>query len=129
MIKISRWYQEENDCVLGRLKIGDFHCFTLELPNLDNQARISCIPDGDYEYFIRQSPKNGKVLELKGVEGRTNIQIHAGNYTSQILGCILVGDSIRYLNNDSIPDVTNSRNTLVRLIREAGSSGIINIRG
>ena len=57
------------------------------------------------------------------------IEVHSGNYTSQILGCILVGDGIKWLNRDSIPDVTNSRNTLIKLLREAGDSGTIKIRG
>jgi len=123
MIEINRWYQD--DCTMGRLKIDDFQCFTLELPWLNNQNDISCIPPGTYEYFLRNSPHNGAVLELRDVEDRTYVQIHSGNYTSQILGCILVGDSIKWLNADEIPDVTNSVNTKRRLLAIAGSSGHI----
>jgi hypothetical protein len=53
---------------------------------------------------------------LENVPGRSFIQIHSGNYTSQIEGCIIVGDGIQYLNNDDIPDVVNSRNTLKALL-------------
>ena len=123
MIELNRWYQD--DCTIGRLKIGDFQCFTLELPWLNNKKNESCIPPGTYEYFSRQSPKNGAVLELRDVENRTYVQIHSGNYTSQILGCILVGDSVRWLNADNIPDVTNSVNTKRKLLSLAGSKGHI----
>jgi hypothetical protein len=47
---------------------------------------------------------------------RTNIQVHSGNYTSQIRGCILVGDAVKFLDGDMIPDVTNSKNTLRALL-------------
>ena len=125
MIKIYRWYHD--DCTIGRLTIGNFQCFTLELPDLDNQQDISCIPAGKYDYYFRNSPHNGAVLELRAVPNRRYIQIHAGNFTSQILGCILVGDGVRWINKDSIPDVSNSKATLKKLIKLAGSSGTIEI--
>lgn len=127
MIKVRRWY--DDSYTLGRLRVGDFQCFTLELPDLDNQKNVSCIPEGEYSYFLRNSPKNGKVLELKSVTGRSNIQIHSGNFTRQIRGCLLVGDSIKHIDRDDIPDISNSRNTLIKLLHEAGDSGIISIRG
>jgi len=45
------------------------------------------------------------------------IEIHSGNYTRQILGCILVGDSLKYLDADDILDVTNSKHTLDKLLQ------------
>ena len=105
IIKIARWYHD--DCTIGRWRVNDFQCFTLELPNLDNQPNISCIYEDYFEYEKYKSPKHGNVLLLKDVRGRSMIEIHAGNYTSQILGCILVGDGIKWLNRDSIPDVKN----------------------
>ena len=53
---------------------------------------------------------------IDNVMNRTNIQIHAANFTRQILGCIAVGDGIKFLDNDSIPDVTNSVKTLGALL-------------
>jgi len=114
-IEIMRWYN--SDCVLGRLTYGEFKCFTLELPFNHNQQNISCIPNGVYKAKKRTSTRNGLVLELQDVPNRKYIQIHAGNYTSQISGCILVGDGIKYLNDDSIPDVTNSKKTLSELLK------------
>lgn len=114
MIKINRWYH--HDCTLGRLTVGSFQCFTLELPWLENQRGISCIPRGTYRAFKRNSPKNGAVFELRNVPQRSNIQCHAGNYTRQIEGCILVGSSITFLDSDKIPDVANSKQTLDKLL-------------
>ena len=117
------------DCTLGRLFYEDFQCFTLELPWLDNQKNISCIPEGTYEYFKRISPSRGReIIQLKDVPGgRTYIQLHPGNYTKQILGCILPGDSIKFLDGDSIPDVTNSGNTFEKLINLVPDEGTIQI--
>lgn len=114
MIELDTWCQR--DCTLGRLKYGSFQCFTLELPWQDNQTSISCIPDGVYGASRYDSPKHGAVLLLESVPGRSWIEIHAGNYTRQIEGCILVGDSIRFLDGDTIPDVANSKATLGRLL-------------
>jgi len=65
MITIERMYRP--DCTLGILTLDDFKCWTLELPNLDNRKDISCIPEGVYEYFARESGRNGTVLELKAI--------------------------------------------------------------
>lgn len=112
---IKRFYMD--DCTLGRLTYGDFQCFTLELPMLDNAQNISCIyPNGGFIGRKHVSPHNGDCIAIDNVQGRTNIQIHSANYTRQILGCIAVGDGIKFLDNDSIPDVTNSVNTLKRLL-------------
>lgn len=124
-IILKRWYNE--DCTIGRVYLDDFQCFSLELPNRGNLSDVSCIPEGSYEYFFRQSPANGEVLQLRDTEPRKYIQIHAGNYTSQIKGCILVGNAIKWLNSDLIPDVTKSRATLHNLMQRAGASGVIDI--
>jgi len=114
-IKIQRTYYE--DCTIGRLWCGEFQCFTLELPMLNNASSISCIyPSGGFIGRKHFSAKNGDVIAIDNVMGRTNIQVHSGNYTSQIQGCILVGDSVRFLNDDGVPDVTNSKNTLKKLL-------------
>ena len=116
VIKIdTKMYQ---DCTIGRLSIEDFHCFTLELPWLDNKKNISCIVEGTYLAKVRESSRNGTVIELLGTGSRTNIQIHAGNFTSDIAGCALVGKSIKDINLDGIPDVTSSKSTLKQLLKK-----------
>ena len=114
-IEIQRMYRD--DCTLGVLSFGKFQCFTLELPDEGNEPNISCIPEGTYNARVNISPTNGRVISIQDVPNRSYIQIHKGNYTRQIKGCILPGDSIKFLDEDSIPDVTNSRKTLGQLLK------------
>jgi hypothetical protein len=107
--------------------INGFQCFTLELPFKGNKPDVSSIPRGRYEYYKRISPKNGDVLELRNVPERTYIQIHAGNFTRQIQGCILVGDSIKHIDGDTIPDVSNSKKTLKKLLDKVSDRGYIDV--
>lgn len=69
-------------------------CVTLELPWKNNARNVSCIPSGTYTAFRRLSGIRGRgvVFQLKGVPNRTAIQIHKGNFTSDILGCIILGE-------------------------------------
>ena len=113
-LKLQRMYRE--NCTVGIFDYGDFTGFTLELPYLENQTNISAIPPGFYNCEKITSPSLGDCIDVKDVIGRTYIRIHAGNYTSQILGCVLVGDSITDINGDDIPDVTNSKKTLTTLL-------------
>jgi hypothetical protein len=67
-------------------------CVTLEEPRSDNARSVSRILAGIYSMFRRFSPKRKYfVLELRGVPGRGNIQIHIGNILAHTEGCILVG--------------------------------------
>jgi hypothetical protein len=43
------------------------------------------------------------------VTGREYIRIHKGNFTSQIQGCILVGEGLSDINGDLIIDITKSK--------------------
>ena len=121
-----------DDCTIGALQCGKFRCFTLELPWINNANSISCIPSGTYDYVVHQSPSLGKVIHILDVEGRTWIYIHSGNFTRQILGCILVGTMIKDINGDGIPDVGNSKdafNALMDAINPDGGSVTINGTG
>lgn len=64
---------------------------TLELPWLDNQLSISCIPDGEYKYkrdFSNNKKRN--VIELLNCDTypRSQIQIHVATKLSHLKGCI-----------------------------------------
>lgn len=116
------------DCTIGRIFCRGFNCFTLELPWRDNEQNISCYRAGIYKYKKRVSPsKKTEVIELIGVPSRTYIQIHAGNFTHQILGCTLVGDSIKFLDADTVPDVTNSASQMQKLLDNTPSTGTIEV--
>lgn len=130
-IKIKRTYRAnatpgkawiEND--IG-LPVFDFK--TLELPWKYNMNRVSCIPRDTYTWVKYQSPKHGTVLLLKDVPNRSMIEMHTGNYTSQILGCILPGSNHADINADGIMDVTNSRNTMKKILSLLGDTGTIEI--
>lgn len=114
-LKIKRLHLD--DCTIGAISYGiDFRAFTLELPWRNNKISQSCIPAGFYQCKKIVSPSLGECVEVENVVGRTFIRIHKGNYTYQIEGCILVGDSIKDINGDLIPDVTNSGNTFDKLM-------------
>lgn len=74
----------------GRLEWnGTVVCYTIELPWLGNQRRISCIPTGEYVLQKRFSPKFKWHLHLQNVPGRDLILIHPANDArKELLGCI-----------------------------------------
>jgi len=117
---ILKRFIHEDKQTLGDLFVKDgeeeiFSCKTLELPWLDNQVRVSCIPEGKYTARKRNSPKYDDHFHIRDVPGRTYILIHHGNYYTDILGCVLVGTSHTDINNDGLRDVTASRNTMKKL--------------
>ena len=106
---------------LGNLKAFNnreevFSCKTLELPWRNNAVGESCVPPGTYNVVPYASPSKGSVYLLQDVPNRSYIEIHAGNYYTQIAGCILVGREFSYINSDGQLDVTSSRDTLQELM-------------
>lgn len=90
-----------------------FQAATLELPWVGNRRNVSCIPAGAYLVSKKNSPKFGAgTFAVSQVPGRANILIHAGNYTRDIEGCILLGERFADIDNDEITDVTNSKLTI-----------------
>ena len=118
---------------LGTLQLLDdnkeiFSCKTLELPDLDNQKSVSCIPKGIYIVTPRTSPKYGLHFLVNNVINRDAILIHHGNYYTDILGCILVGTSHVDINGDNLKDVTSSKVTLKKLLELAPKGFELTIR-
>ncbi len=115
MIKIKRAYYK--DFTIGIASCKGFNFVTLELPERGNRKNISCIPPGVYKAKKRISPGKGyEVIEFINVPNRTYIQAHYGNFTSQLLGCQLYGDGLKFLNNDDIIDITNSKKTIKKVL-------------
>lgn len=113
---------------MGIMRINNLRFFTLELPWLDNQKNISCIPTGEYNYIKRVSPGKGyEVIELVDVPDRAYIQIHLGNYTRQIEGCILPGTGLKDIDRDGVIDVTNSEEAFNQIMNHAQVVGILRI--
>lgn len=92
-----------------------FNCYTLELPDLNNQKRISCIPDGNYNVEKRYSTKYKNHFHVLDVPNRSYILIHQGNYNWHTKGCILVGKTLTDINKDGLRDTTSSVATMNKL--------------
>jgi len=91
---------ENNNSVTGELYANErFICHTLELPWQNNASYISSIPSGSYDAHLRYDRSDKWRIQLDNVPGRSAIQIHMGNYPSDIEGCVLVGDEI--INSDN----------------------------
>lgn len=75
-----RWAQDDKGAVI---------CYTIELPWLDNQPQISCIPEGKYELMKRYSEHFGWHLQVMKVKNRDLILIHPANDAiKELKGCI-----------------------------------------
>lgn len=110
-----------------------FKCRTLELPWLDNQRNISCIPEGHYDVVQRTSTKYKNHLHITDVPNRSYILIHPANFVgssnprtghSDLRGCIAVGSKYGDINSDGIPEILNSKNTMDKLM-EAAPDGFV----
>jgi len=100
MIATLKRFETSIRGTFGVLTIDDFKCFTLELPDYNNQPSISCIPSGEYETSLRYSPSFKKTLyNVKNVPKRSFILIHGANFAgdkqkglqSHLEGCIALG--------------------------------------
>lgn len=117
----------QEDGTYGVLTLPDGSSFhTLELPWRNNETGKSCIPPGTYKAEIRESPKFGRVYEVKSVPSRSAILIHAGNTAgnvdkglkSDVQGCILLGMSRGRVNNQIA--VTESKAALASFMQKMG---------
>ena len=99
MIVLERYCYSEKG-TFGRLRVGDFECYTVERPWIQNEPNISCIPDGTYKIGLAHFNAGGyDTLEIEGVAGRTHILFHRGNWPESVQGCIALGISEGILSN------------------------------
>ncbi|MCJ2097490.1 DUF5675 family protein [Methylobacterium sp. E-046] len=90
-LTLARKYKGDA-CTSGYLAAdGTIIAYTLERPWKGNAPLISSIPDGRYEAVLRYDHTDQWRIELTGVPGRTNVQIHTGNKPDDSEGCILIG--------------------------------------
>lgn len=77
-----------------------------ELPWRNNLRGISCIPSGSYLCQWLKSPAHGMCYHVTGVKGRSEIEIHLGNWAGDkqlgkkcdIRGCIVLGRKLGKLD-------------------------------
>jgi hypothetical protein len=94
----------------------DYHCVTLEPPNLGNQHNISCIPEGQYTVTKENNPEKGMCFRVNNVPNRDGILIHKGNFTKETRGCIICGSYFEDINGDGVLDVVDSTIALNKLL-------------
>lgn len=84
---------KKTECVMSTLIINGQVLYTLELPDLNNEPGVSCIPTGFYHCVYRKQNGHGikDVYEVLDVPGRSGIQFHVGNTVADTKGCILPG--------------------------------------
>ena len=86
--------QIQPDCITGIIVVNDAEFFTLELPDLDNQRNVSCVPCGTYRCeFLPRAGKRKNVYWVRDVPNRDQILIHVGNISCDTHGCILIGNA------------------------------------
>lgn len=79
-----------------------FHVYSMELNWDDNRENTSCIPVGEYNCVMHESPKFGRVYIVENVPNRSQILIHPANWAGdtklnlrcQLNGCIALGRAI-----------------------------------
>jgi hypothetical protein len=87
--------------ITGEMSVnGRFIAHTLELPWRNNQSYVSSIPAREYPGFLRYDKTDGWRIQLVDVPNRTGVQIHVGNYPTQIEGCVLVGKRVINARNE-----------------------------
>lgn len=104
--------------------------FTVEQPDNKNLKGKSCIPSGDYKLFPHDSPKHPNSVSFHspdlniyaepnlvpvGVDGRTDCLIHSANFSSELEGCVAIGQDYLYNTKHQPLGVSNSKVTLAKL--------------
>lgn len=84
----------------GNIKVEGFEGFTVERPWLGNKKDISCIPEDCYLMTLgRYNKGNYDAYEILDVPSRSDIKIHIGNTSDDVMGCVSIGYRLGYLNN------------------------------
>lgn len=91
---------KRSDGVFGVMLDGDIpFCLTLERPWLNNEKEVSSIPPGEYVADSAIFKSRYESFLLRDVPGRTGIFVHKGNWITDSLGCILLGEQFAVMQN------------------------------
>jgi hypothetical protein len=119
---LVRTYEEKQ--TKGDFSFEDFKCKMLELPWLENQRYISCIPEGVYFCTKEIHGTFGKCFRIHEVPGRSGVLCHYGNYVASknpnkdkpdTEGCPLPGSHYGDLDGDGYCEVLNSKPTINKM--------------
>jgi hypothetical protein len=104
---------------------GEWLCDTLELPYIDNQRSISCIPAGHYKVRLRTARESATRdylhLLVEDVPNRDYILFHIGNSAKDTRGCVLVGIGTE---QDLVKNSTLAMDLLMKEILNLGGTNI-----
>jgi len=120
---------ETAQATLGAMTVNGTELDTLELPDrnnaaTNNSATAGRINAGTYQAHVRTDGARGWRLELEGVEGRSNIQIHVGNYPADTTGCILPGTG---RSGDMVTNSSDARQQIRDIVDAAGTNATIQV--
>lgn len=121
-VELRRIFDDNDKQIRGYVTVLDennkvvFECLSLERAWKGNKTNVSSIPTGTYPLHKRNSPAYGYHFHIYNVPNRWYILIHHGNYWFNTKGCVIVGKEFRDINNDNLPDVTDSKKTLRNLL-------------
>ena len=124
LLIIRDTFSEES--TVGELFLnGERMCDTLELPYINNERNISCIPEGEYKVRLRLARESATRdylhLLVKDVPNRDYILFHRGNSAKDTSGCILVGFSSK---QDYVKNSTFAMDLLMKEIINLGGENI-----
>ncbi len=126
MVFLERFAYLDNG-TLGRMWAGDWNCYTIERPWLDNRPNVSCIPEGDYTCQPFSGNRFKDVVQIMDVPDRTFILFHVANFPHDVEGCIGVGNS--FVSDALEPAVYNSKDTLAEFFDVVGKEFYLTIKG
>ena len=111
---------------IGNLYLdGEWLCDTLELPYIDNQRSISCIPEDQYKVRLRTARESATRdylhLLVEDVPNRDYILFHIGNSAKDTRGCVLVGIGTE---QDFVKNSTLAMGLLMKEILNLGGTNI-----
>ena len=115
-----------DNSTIGELFLnGEKFCDTLELPYIDNQKSISCIPIGQYKVRLRlpreSATRDYIHLLVQEVKDRSYILFHRGNTAKDTRGCILVGQGSQ---QDIVHNSTLAMDLLIKEVLNLGGTNI-----
>lgn len=127
MKAILERYAYCSDHTEGVLRVGEWDCYTMELPWVGNQAGKSCIPEGLYHAERGVHYATGKpAFLLLDVPDRTLIKIHQANVASELRGCIAPGLTLGVCKGQRA--VLKSAGAMMELLERLGGGGELEIR-